>query len=535
MDDIMRVAISMLGCLAVAAGCGGAQSASVARGVPTESKAVLLARFRADYIFGDLPRALITIEAIAQRPDATAKDVGALGDVLAQLGHLDRAEASYRRAVEMDADDVSLTLSLANLLVVAGKDADVIQLLAPIIRSRSETSQDIASIETLGTAYIRVGDSSSACRVGVLGVLIYPRSQPAWDAVEACTPDTARASVAASSLATATPGFTDVLRAGPAGRWSSADYDQHIAMYRAFAAALDAAGEHVIARRYLETCAIVVVFDGVALARAKEPRRSLERFTLAERLYGLRDLSLEHHLAALRDMIVGYVRIRRYLEAAEVAGRLFALCHPRGSPPDRCPLVAIDIPMFASQVANGTESDALLVHVAHVGLVLRDARASVSFDLDAGRPRFADGHDFVGETVAHVGHGARTGTTPYATVSPEEDRVLCLTAANDPDLPDRLQRELDANRFELPVKLLLSQLTFFAMLGAPTGAEVVDDDVFNGVSLEDMRRRILAAPSGTVPEATQVAFEVADRAVALFREYRLSIEHRTSAAPATEP
>ena len=531
----LRTACLLVSGSLLTGGCGGDQQLLAAQPAPTSSASVELATTRCAppfksredaldqigtaYDGGNDSRVLRLLVCLAEGPLGTAADLAAIGDLHAQKGAYEAAELWYRKANAADTNDWDITLSLVELFLERRMFNDAIQ----IAKSFHAKDDEIRSAQHLviGRAYASQDQRSDACREAVTAVFLDPRSQEAWDFHARCSLQESNAALNRASVVEPEL-FAEVLSAGPAGQWAEEDRLDRAELYHDYAVALEAAARPSVAKRYRLMVGLVLVDSGVRLARRKEPGASLQMFTRAETVAGVGELPLNFHLAALRDMVIGYTRVGEYVTAMAVAERLFELCHAGEV---QCPVFAVAYPMFAGSVEVSGMDPVIPVHLQHLSLVLRDACANVSFQLDSGALRYADGHDFVGSDV----HNAIVRSSEdrawlarkYATVSPEEDRIaLAMFARGHPEeARQAIRTELEARRYELPVRLLLSELNSAATMGAPVIPRPVTTGEILGVPISDIELAMSRATRGQVPEPTLVAFRVAKMAIALMANF----------------
>lgn len=490
-------------------------------GRQAESRTALVARLRAAYLQEDLSSAKDLLAQIVVLPDATALDFAAFADIHQTAGDPATAEKWYLKALRLDPGDDLLYVGLGEIQIEAGRVPDAIKTLEPRRHVPFDERSHPAVLTTLSRALRATGKVSGGAECAMEAVLVAPRDQEAWNDLRGY-----ESSILQHTIETAPQSspirfeeFAAVLRAGPAGDWSGEDFAQGAEVYKVFAARLE--NEHAwLAMRFREVAGMALIRWGVRLARMKMPIESLRVFALAEQEPGLDAVATNYQLAALRDMTVGYVRIRRYLEALGSVRRLFELCHSDPTNPEKCPVFAVDYPLFAKQAeAKGRIPQVAVVHAGHLGLVLRDARANISFDLETLKPRYSDGHDFVGHSVEIYAADGESNEAAYAATSPEEDRVEIWTFASsgEENVRKRLQVEIEAGRYELPVKLLLHELGLAAIIGIPMVPRAVKSGSLYGTDISELRELIRTAKS--VPEATSMGMEVAIQTIELYREF----------------
>lgn len=301
--------------------------------------------------------------------------------------------------------------------------------------------------------------------------------------------------------------------------------------YEAFAQKLNADGKTAQARTYRLGASGVLVRHASRLAEYKHKRDDLVLSTVAkaDQVAGLNNLDVVERVSAYRDALIAFERTANFQSALDLVGSLFRMCHADGVAEDYCPLIAFKRPLFFDRdvLSVWEMPDNLRVDLLYFSVVLQKALASVSFEPETKQPRYSDGHDFIGAMKVDVDANGREHEYPYASVSIDEDRTeMYRMILNDEAITEAVSASLSKGQFELPVKVVLAELSYGISWPALEVPRFALDKRFAGFTLAELDARVQAT-GDRVPEATRSAFATARRAAALFREFATWRSFRT--------
>jgi tetratricopeptide (TPR) repeat protein len=293
--------------------------------------------------------------------------------------------------------------------------------------------------------------------------------------------------------------------------------------FMGYADALENAQKVNEALRYRTAASVGVLKAAFLFVRNRDDENGVKYFSLAEQIRPLATHDVKTQVTILRDvsMALAFAKTGSFLHGMVAVEQLFELCKPNPAGDFTCPLDGVASPPFLSHFDPDSTSvnDRILeLHLKIVAKILERTFISVSWDPETStrRPR-ARADEFLGFVVDGRPYGA--------IVSPEEDRVeterTWMNKKAEGTTRRRVTQQIRNKRFNLSVKLLLTELMFYSKLGLPKYPEVVISGNFMGMPLAQLEKAITHSREvnpNNVPEETWVAFQVALRAVKIFKE-----------------